>query len=60
MKTLPSALQVCGKCWVSGAVKKLQVCTACRKTWYCGKECQTTAWQGHKRKCKEEQAKMKA
>lgn len=45
-------LQTCGGCGASGAEKKLNVCTRCRKKWYCGKECQAGDWKSHKPHCK--------
>ena len=40
----------CGK----GAKKKgaaLKRCATCKQVWYCGTECQNSAWKGHKRTC---------
>eukprot|EP00163_Fabomonas_tropica_P027030 TRINITY_DN5114_c0_g1_i1.p1 TRINITY_DN5114_c0_g1~~TRINITY_DN5114_c0_g1_i1.p1 ORF type:complete len:619 (+),score=73.97 TRINITY_DN5114_c0_g1_i1:44-1858(+) len=37
------------------------ICTACRQRHYCNAECQNAHWQnGHKKECKEFQAKLKA
>ncbi|KAG8994235.1 hypothetical protein FRB90_000502 [Tulasnella sp. 427] len=30
---------------------KLQICSGCKSTWYCGKECQRSHWKIHKQKC---------
>lgn len=44
--------QSCGACGKSGVLQKLQLCTRCKKVWYCGKECQLGHWRkGHKKEC---------
>ncbi len=46
------------KCWACAKVEdpsqnawKLLVCQRCRTAHYCSKECQRTAWKGHKSEC---------
>ena len=38
----------CAYCKKSGA-KKLMMCSRCKCTYYCGKECQHKAWKAHKK-----------
>lgn len=33
--------------------KEMSRCVRCHHAHYCGKECQTAAWQGHKKMCKQ-------
>ena len=44
----------CAQCGKHGnALTKLNMCSKCRNTMYCGKECQKLNWQsGHKYKCR--------
>ena len=37
----------CMKCWKSASTK----CTACKRTWYCSRECQKADWPIHKMIC---------
>ncbi|KAI0062111.1 hypothetical protein BV25DRAFT_693414 [Artomyces pyxidatus] len=40
-------------CWTCGTPHGLSACSACRKTMYCGSECQRLHWKaGHKLQCK--------
>ena len=53
----PSALNnradslVCGYCGKSSA-HKLKLCSRCKNVAYCGTECQTVSWKGHKKVCR--------
>ena len=62
MKKMPSEAQleearvkfspapaVCAHCQKVGASS---CCGKCRQAWYCGRECQTSAWKQHKPECK--------
>lgn len=47
-------MNVCDHCGKTQAVlgKKLKRCQRCMKTYYCGKDCQKSAWSQHKKVCK--------
>lgn len=38
-------------CFVCAKIPAKAVCSACKKTWYCSKNCQIQDWNGHKRQC---------
>ena len=42
-------IKTCGYCGKTGAKS---LCLGCRGVSFCGKECQTAAWPGHKRACR--------
>ena len=42
-------IKTCAFCGKTGAKS---LCTGCRGVSFCGKECQTAAWPGHKRACR--------
>ena len=42
-------LSACLVCQVSSDTKK---CSGCYSVWFCGRDCQRTAWPDHKEKCK--------
>jgi YHS domain-containing protein len=45
----------CGNCNATRSDSvKLMICSRCKKTWFCSKECLTNAWKykGHKAECK--------
>jgi len=42
---------VCAYCGLVD-IEKLQQCSRCKQTWYCGSECQKKDWKDHKRECK--------
>jgi len=47
----------CAKCGCSS--KKLQICTGCRKEYYCDANCQRSHWKQHKDACKKEKTVLK-
>ena len=49
--TKEGAYRKCAICQKS----TLKRCSGCYLVWYCGKECQITGWNDHKKKCKEMQ-----
>ena len=49
-RALPQATGVCGKCDKAGAKS---LCSICKKTYYCGAECQQAHWKAHKGPCRE-------
>ncbi|GMH74787.1 hypothetical protein TrRE_jg4954 [Triparma retinervis] len=42
----------CSWCRKVAGTEKFSKCSRCRKVYYCGKECQTKAWKGHKKVCR--------
>ena len=44
--------RACAACEKSGGDIKFKMCSACKKVWYCSKECQRSDWKTHKVKCK--------
>eukprot|EP00961_Rhodomonas_salina_P293734 3933992-Rhodomonas_salina.3 len=46
---LPDGINQCENCGTLG--EKLQICTGCKTTRYCGKACQLASWKRHKRFC---------
>ena len=41
----------CGVRWCHSPDGRLYDCAGCKQVVYCGKKCQTDAWNGHKGKC---------
>lgn len=39
----------CARCGAGPATKR---CSKCKSEWYCSRECQLAAWNGHKKKCR--------
>lgn len=47
------AQRTCAACGKARAAAGLRACTACRRVWYCGPDCQRAGWHaGHKDECK--------
>ena len=42
----------CCSCGVARDKKRLNLCSGCRRIWYCSTECQVDDWNIHKRYCK--------
>ena len=54
----PSTCAACGE--AASATLKLQQCNACRSVAYCGRDCQSSHWREHKRRCKAIKAERSA
>merc|ERR1712083_904500 len=50
LKNLSRSLQ-CKLCGIR--TEKLSKCSRCKRTWYCGGECQVADWRNHKEICRQ-------
>jgi hypothetical protein len=48
-----NTIKKCGNCNKEGSeLAPLKLCSICKKTFYCSKECQSSSWKNHKLFCK--------